>query len=103
MGEMLTELADRHPSIGDVRSIGLFGALDLVKNKKTREPVSPYGKTCAAMAEFRQKCLENGLFLYTHWQNVLIIPPLIITEDKLAEGMSILDTALNIVDRETVL
>ncbi len=101
LGEMLTELADRHPSIGDVRSIGLFAALELVKDRKTREPVSPYGKTSPVMAAFRQKCLEQGLFLYTHWQNVLILPPLIITEEELGEGLRILDSALNIVDQET--
>jgi taurine--2-oxoglutarate transaminase len=50
------------------------------------------------MTTFRQKCLDQGLFLYTHWQNVLILPPLIITEEELAEGVSILDSALTIVD-----
>jgi taurine--2-oxoglutarate transaminase len=96
--EMLTELADRHPSIGEVRSIGLFACLELVKNRKTREAISQYGSTNPAMTAFRQKCLDQGLFLYTHWQNVLILPPLIITEDELAEGVRILDSALTIVD-----
>jgi taurine--2-oxoglutarate transaminase len=98
MEEMLTELADRHPSIGEVRSIGLFACLELVKNRKTREAISPYGRTNPAMTAFRQKCLDQGLFLYTHWQNVLILPPLIITEEELAEGVRILDSALTIVD-----
>ena len=101
LSDMLTELADRHPSIGETRSIGLFGAIELVKNRETREPVSPYGKTSPVMAAFRKSCLEQGLFLYTHWQNVLVIPPLTITEEQLAEGMRILDSTLTVVDQST--
>jgi len=47
----------------------------------------------------RKFCLEQGLFLYTHWHTVLIIPPLIITEEQLKEGMDVLDKALEITDR----
>ncbi len=99
--DMLTELADRHPCIGEVRSIGLFACLELVKDRKTREPVSPYGRTSPVMASFRQRCLDDGLFLYTHWQNVLILPPLIISEEELADGVRILDSALTIIDNTT--
>lgn len=102
MGDMLAEIKGRHPSIGEVRSIGLFGALELVRDRKTRESLSPFGKTSLAVTAFRQKCLEKGLFLNTHWQNVLIIPPLIISEGELAEGMQILDSALEITDREVI-
>lgn len=99
--DMLTELADRHPCIGEVRSIGLFACLELVKDRRTREPVSPYGRTSPVMTTFRQRCLDEGLFLYTHWQNVLILPPLIITEEELADGVRILDSALTIIDNTT--
>jgi len=99
LADMLTELVDRHPSIGDIRSIGLFGVLELVKNRKSREPLAPYGKTNPIMSAFRQNCLDQGLFLYTHWHTALVIPPLIITPEQLAEGMSILDKALDITDQ----
>jgi taurine--2-oxoglutarate transaminase len=99
LADMLIELVDRHPSVGDVRSIGLFGVLELVKNRKSKEPLTPFGKTNPIMSAFRQNCLDQGLFLYTHWHTALVIPPLIITPEQLAEGMSILDKALDITDQ----
>lgn len=95
---LLTDLGEEHPSIGDVRSIGLFGILELVKNRQTKEPLSPWNQNSPEMKDFRQFCLDNGLFLYTHWHTVLIIPPLIITEQQLAEGVEILNKALEITD-----
>ncbi len=95
----LERLRDRHPSVGEVRSIGLFGILELVKDHRTREPLSPWNTTNAPMKALRRFCRENGLFLYTHWHTVLIIPPLVITEAQLAEGMAILDKALEITDQ----
>lgn len=97
---MLAELAAKHPSVGEVRSIGLFGILELVRDRRTREPLSPWNTTNAPMKALRRYCREHGLFLYTHWHTVLIIPPLIITEEQLAEGMAVLDKALEITDRE---
>ncbi len=99
LADMLSELVDRHPSVGDVRSIGLFGVLELVKNRKSKEPLTPYGKTNPIMRAFRQNCLDQGLFLYTHWHTALVIPPLIITPEQIAEGMSILEKALDITDQ----
>ncbi len=99
LSDMLTEMAGRHPSIGETRSIGLFGIMELVSNKKTREPMAPYGGSSPEMTALKKHCLEKGLFLYTHWHTVLIIPPLIISPDQLNEGFSILDQALEITDR----
>jgi len=97
---MLNDLGEAHPSVGDVRSIGLFGILELVKDRKTREPLTPWNDSSPAMVALRKYCLDHGLFLYTHWHTVLIIPPLIITEEQLKEGFDILDQALEITDRE---
>ena len=99
MAEMMAELVDRHPSVGEVRSMGLFGAIELVKNRETREPVSPFAGTSPEMVSLKKYLLEKGLFLYTHWNLLLIIPPLIITPDQLAEGFSIIDKGLEITDR----
>jgi taurine---2-oxoglutarate transaminase len=99
MAEMLEELVDRHPSVGEVRSIGMFGAIELVKSKKTREPAVPFAGSSAAIIALKKFLLENGLFLYTHWNLLLIIPPLIMSEDQLAEGFSIIDMGLEITDK----
>jgi taurine---2-oxoglutarate transaminase len=99
MGEMLAELVERHPSVGEVRSIGLFGVIELVRSRKTREPMAPFNGGSPEMAELRKVLLEKGLFVYTHWHTVLVIPPLIITEEQLQEGFEILDRALEITDR----
>ena len=96
---MLTDLGEAHPSVGEVRSIGLFGILELVKNRETKEPMAPWNGSSPEMTALKKYCLDNGLFLYTHWHTVLIIPPLIISEEQLKEGMDILDKALEITDR----
>ncbi len=96
---MLTDLGEQHPSIGDVRSIGLFGIIELVRNRQTKEPITPWNSTSPEMVALRKNLQENGLFLYTHWHTLLIIPPLIITEEQLAEGFAIIDKALNITDK----
>jgi taurine--2-oxoglutarate transaminase len=95
---MLSDLGEAHPSVGDVRSIGLFGILELVKDRKTKEPMAPWNESSTEMAALKRYCLDNGLFLYTHWHTVLIIPPLIITEEQLKEGFDVLDKALEITD-----
>jgi len=96
---MLSDLGESHPSVGDVRSIGLFGILELVTDRKSKEPMAPWNGSSPEMAALKKFCLENGLFLYTHWHTVLIIPPLIITEAQLQEGMDVLNKALEITDK----
>jgi taurine--2-oxoglutarate transaminase len=96
---MLTDLGEGHPSVGEVRSIGLFGILELVKNRETKEPMAPWNGASPEMSALRKYCLDQGLFLYTHWHTVLVIPPLIITEEQLREGMDVLDQALEITDK----
>ncbi len=99
MADMLAELVERHPSVGEVRSIGLFGIIELVKNKSTREPLSPWNKTSPTMAAVRKYLLDHGVFLYTHWHTILLLPPLIITPEQLSEGFAVLDEALEIADK----
>lgn len=99
MAEMLAELVERHPSVGEVRSIGLFGAVELVKNKTTREPAAPFGMSSPEMNAVKQYLHEHGVYLYTHWNIILLIPPLIISQDELAEGISIIEKAIEITDK----
>jgi taurine--2-oxoglutarate transaminase len=98
LGEMLAELQDRHPSVGEVRNIGLFGIIEVVKNRKTKEPICPFNGSSPEMAALKKRLLEMGVYVYTHWHTILIIPPLIITPDQLAEGIAALDDALKITD-----
>ena len=100
---MLNDLGEQHPSVGEVRSIGLFGIIELVRNRKTREPLAPYNGSSPEMAAIRKFLLERGVYLYTHWHTLLIIPPLIITEAQLAEGFAVLDQALEIADAAVAL
>jgi len=94
----LADLGEQHPSVGEVRSIGLFGILELVRDRQTKEPLAPFDGSSPLMAAFRKYMLEHGVYLYTHWHTVLIIPPLIITEEQLEEGIRVLDEALKITD-----
>lgn len=99
LAHLLKELGEAHPSVGDVRSIGLFGIIELVKDRNTHEPITPWNTSSPEMNQIRKVCLDKGLFVYTHWHTILIIPPLIITEEQLREGFDILDEALDIADR----
>ncbi|GAB4546875.1 MAG: aspartate aminotransferase family protein [Anaerolineales bacterium] len=99
LNRMLTELGEAHPSVGEVRNIGLFGIIEVVKNRKTKEPMAAWNSSSPEMLAFKKYCGDHGLFLYTHWHTVLIIPPLIITEEQLKEGMDVLDKALEITDK----
>jgi taurine---2-oxoglutarate transaminase len=101
MADMLAELVERHPSVGDVRSIGLFGVIELVRDRQTKQPMAPFNGASPEMTRLRKHLLERGLFLYTHWHTLLIIPPLIITPQQLQEGFALIDEALEITDAVT--
>jgi taurine--2-oxoglutarate transaminase len=99
--EKLRELESKHPSIGDVRGLGCFWGIELVKNRKTREPLVPFnatGEAFAPVARVAKAALERGLFLMTHWNVIIVAPPLTITRDEIDEGIGILDEALSIAD-----
>ncbi|HBY09234.1 MAG TPA: aspartate aminotransferase family protein [Chloroflexi bacterium] len=98
LNRKLNDLGEAHPSVGEVRSIGLFGILELVKDRNTREPMAPFNHSSPEMLALRKDCLAHGLFLSTHWHTVLVIPPLIINEAQLAEGFAILNKALEFAD-----
>lgn len=101
LGEELEKLKEKHPSVGDVRYIGLFSALELVKDKKTREPLVPYGKdTAGVMKKIIGKLSAKGFMTYSHENMILIAPPLIITGEQIVEELSKLDEVLWEVDKE---
>jgi taurine---2-oxoglutarate transaminase len=100
-GEELARLAERHPSVGDVRGLGCFWALELVRSRETREPLVPFnatGEDFAPVARVAKAALERGLYLMTHWNVIMICPPLVITREEIEEGVAILDDALSLAD-----
>ena len=99
LNRMLKDLGEAHPSVGEVRNIGLFGIIELVKNRGTREPLTPWNRSSSEMAAIKKYCAENGLFIYPHWHTLLVIPPLPITEAQLKEGFEVLSKALEIADQ----
>jgi taurine--2-oxoglutarate transaminase len=94
----LNDLGEQHASVGEVRSIGLFSAIEIVRDRETREPMAPFNSSSAEMDSVRQYLLDHGLYTFIHWNVILVNPPLIINEDQLAEGFEILDKALDITD-----
>ena len=106
MGEVfrveLAKLAEKHPSIGEVRGLGCFWGLELVKNRETREPLVPFngtGEAAKPVGAMVKHALANGLYLMTHWNVVMVCPPLTITREELDEGLAILDDALSVADQ----
>ncbi len=105
MGEYLAtelpKLAERHPSIGEVRGLGLFWGLELVRNRETREPLVPFnaaGEAAEPIVRITKACIERGLYPFAHWNVLTITPPLTITRDELDEGLEIYDEVLAIAD-----
>jgi len=99
MRQMLDELKKHHPCVGDVRSIGLFGLVELVKNRKTLEPLAPFNGTSPEMQALGKFFREEGLYTFVRWNTFFTNPPLCITEAELAEAFAIIDKALYVTDK----
>jgi taurine--2-oxoglutarate transaminase len=102
MADLLTDLAARHPSVGAVRSIGLFGIVELVRNRETMEPMAPFNGTSPEMAALSTFFRDEGLYTIVRWNYFFTNPPLSITEAELREGFAVIDRALDIADRAVV-
>ncbi|MBU4440410.1 MAG: aminotransferase class III-fold pyridoxal phosphate-dependent enzyme, partial [Firmicutes bacterium] len=100
LGTLLEKIKEKHRCVGDVRYIGLFSSIELVKDKKTKEPLVPYGMDPEKiMGKIIGMLSEKGFSTYSH-ENVLIVaPPLIITEQELTDAMAIMDQVLSEVDK----
>ncbi len=98
----LAELAARHPSVGEVRGLGVFWALELVTDRDSREPLVPFnasGAQAAPMAEFAAACKHRGLWPFTHFNRTHVVPPCTISVEEARAGLAILDEALAVADR----
>ena len=99
LGELEEGLKEKHACVGDVRYIGLWSAIELVKDKNTKEPLVPYGKDeQGVMASIVQSLIRKGFYTYSHENMIIVAPPLIITKEQLLEAMDILDGVLGEVD-----
>ncbi|MEV0274763.1 aspartate aminotransferase family protein [Streptomyces sp. NPDC050610] len=101
----LREIAERHPSVGELRGVGAFWALELVRDRETREPLVPYnasGEANAAMAAFAAACKKSGLWPFVNMNRTHVCPPCTISESEAKEGLALLDAALTVADGFTV-
>ena len=102
IGPELRRLAEKHLSVGEVRGLGVFWALELVRNRETREPLVPFnaaGADAAPMNEFAAACKQRGLWPFTHFNRTHVVPPCTTSADEVREGLAILDEALEVADR----
>ncbi|OII70705.1 MULTISPECIES: aspartate aminotransferase family protein [unclassified Streptomyces] len=105
LGPGLRALAERHPSVGEVRGLGAFWALELVRDRATREPLVPYnasGEANAPMAAVGAACKRAGLWPFLAMNRVHVAPPCTLTEAEAKEGLAVLDAALAVADEHTV-
>jgi taurine---2-oxoglutarate transaminase len=99
MKQLLADLATRHPSVGAVRSIGLFGIVELIRSRRTREPLAPFNGTSEEMTALGKFFRQEGLYTFVRWNTFFTNPPLCITEQELLEGFGIIDRGLEITDK----
>jgi len=99
MGELMADLATRHPSVGAVRNIGLFGVIELIRDRRTKQPMAPFNGAAPEMAALGKFFREHGLFTIVRWNYFFTNPPLIITEEQLRDAFSIIDRALEVTDK----
>ena len=94
LGPGLAELAQRHPVIGEARGLGVFWALDLVKNRETKEELAPYGGTSEAMGVLLGALKKRGVLPFANYHRLHVVPPCTISDSEAKEGLAILDEAL---------
>ncbi|MBB2948657.1 taurine--2-oxoglutarate transaminase [Actinoplanes lutulentus] len=103
IGPELAKIAAKHPSVGDVRGLGVFWAVELVKDNE-KSPLVPYnaaGKDAAPMNAVAAACKEKGLWPFVHFNRIHVVPPCTISVDDLKQGLAILDEALTVADSYT--
>ncbi|MCB8962199.1 MAG: aminotransferase class III-fold pyridoxal phosphate-dependent enzyme [Ardenticatenales bacterium] len=95
----LVDLAERHPSVGDIRGEGLHQIIELVKNRETREPISGFNKPASEpMQKVAKSLVQDGMSTFVKWDWIFCTPPLVIDEAQIQEGLDMLDTALTLAD-----
>lgn len=95
----------KHACIGDWRNTGLLGCIELVKNRKTKEPMAPFNANASQMEVMNKVAAylrDKGVYTFVRWNYIFIAPPLIITKEQIDEGLAIISGALEIADAATL-
>ena len=103
IGPRLARIAEDHPCVGEVRGLGVFWAVELVRNRETREPLVPFnasGADAAPMNQFASACKEAGVWPFTHFNRTHVVPPCITTEEEINTGLDVIDKALALIDAQ---
>ncbi len=99
--QQVEQLKEKHPSIGDFRNTGMLGCIELVKNRETKEPVTPWNAKPSEMEATNRmaaKIRELGMFTFVRWNWIFVAPPLNITTSEVNEGLDIISQAISIAD-----
>jgi taurine---2-oxoglutarate transaminase len=99
MRGLMEDLQRKHRSVGATRNIGLFGIVELVRNRDTREPMAPFNGTSPEMQALGKFFRQEGLYTLVRWNTFFTNPPLSITESELREAFAIVDRGLEITDK----
>jgi len=99
LGPGLRELAQRHPSVGEVRGLGVFWALELVSDPATREPLAPYGSSSPAMNDVLAACKAGGLMPFANFNRLHVVPPCNVSDTEVKDGLAVLDEAFSVIDK----
>jgi len=102
MKQLGAEMQAKHPSVGAVRSIGLFGIFELIRSRKTRQPMAPFNGTSDEMAALSRFFREQGLYTLVRWNTFFTNPPLCINEQQMRDAFAIIDRGLEITDKAVV-
>ncbi len=104
MEKQVEQLKQKHKSIGDFRNTGLLGCIELVKNRKTKEPMAPFNAKpdeMTVMNKVAAKISELGMYTFVRWSYIFVAPPLIVTKEQIDEGLAIISEAIAIADEHT--
>jgi taurine--2-oxoglutarate transaminase len=99
MTQLMADLAKKHPSVGAVRSLGLFGLVELVRDKAKKVPLAPFNGTSEEMAALGRFFRQEGLYTFVRWNTFFTNPPLCINEEQLREAFAIIDRGLDFTDK----
>ncbi len=102
IGPELQKIMAKHPSVGEVRGLGVFWAIELVKDRGTREPLVPFNASGAAakpMMELMGACKKGGVWPFAHFNRLQVTPPCTTSDDEVREGLAAIDKALDVADQ----
>jgi taurine--2-oxoglutarate transaminase len=94
----MEDMMAKHKCVGNVRNIGVFGCIELVKNRETKEPIVPWNGSGEVMNKVSASFLADGIFMDVRWNYILVVPPLIIKAEEIEEAFVAIDKALTIAD-----